>query len=41
MDWHRVAALADLRDGEAMAVQLMGLQLARYNVQGEWFAPTT
>ena len=36
-DWHRVAAVGDLADGESMPVELMGLQLALYNVAGEWF----
>ena len=36
-DWHRVAGTADLGDGEAMAVELMGLQLALYHGEGAWY----
>ena len=35
--WTRIAGVNDVADGEAMAVELMGLQLALYNVGGEWF----
>ena len=36
-DWHRVAGTDDLQDGDTAAVELMGLQLALYHVDGEWF----
>ena len=35
--WARVAGVADVADGDVMAVELMGLQLALYHVDGEWF----
>jgi nitrite reductase/ring-hydroxylating ferredoxin subunit len=36
-EWHRVAATSDVAEGEAKAIEIMGLNLALYHVGGEWF----
>ncbi len=36
-DWIRVASISDAADGEAIGVEIMGLNLALYHVGGEWF----
>ena len=36
-DWVRIAGTADVQDGEALAVEVMGLNLALYHVSGRWF----
>ena len=33
----RIAGVDDVRDGEALPVEVMGLNLALYHVDGEWF----
>ena len=36
--WHRVASSADLRDGEALPVDLAGTPIALYRVDGKIYA---
>ncbi len=36
-EWVRVAAVADVGEGEALAVEVLGLNLALYHVGDEWF----
>jgi 3-phenylpropionate/trans-cinnamate dioxygenase ferredoxin subunit len=35
--WTRIAGVGDLADGEAIPVELMGLNLALYHVEDGWF----
>ncbi len=37
MNWTRVAGVEDVADGEALPVEVMGLQLALYHVGDDWF----
>jgi len=37
LEWIRVASTGDVADGEAKALEVMGLHLALYHVGGEWF----
>ena len=36
-EWHRVAATSEVAEGETKAIELMGLHLALYHVEGEFF----
>jgi naphthalene 1,2-dioxygenase system ferredoxin subunit len=36
-NWHRIAATKDVAEGEAKAIELMGLDLALYFVGGKWY----
>lgn len=37
-EWHRVASLADLRDGEGLPVDLAGTAIALYRIDGKIYA---
>ncbi|MEJ1978343.1 MAG: non-heme iron oxygenase ferredoxin subunit [Acetobacteraceae bacterium] len=36
-DWIRVASAADVAEGEALGIEVMGLNLALYHIGDEWF----
>lgn len=36
-NWTRIAAVDDVPDGEALPIEIMGLNLALYHVGNEWF----
>jgi naphthalene 1,2-dioxygenase system ferredoxin subunit len=36
-NWHRIAKTTEVAEGEAKAIELMGLDLALYHVGGEWY----
>ncbi len=36
-EWVRVASVSDVADGESLAVQVLGLDLALYHVGDAWF----
>jgi len=36
-NWTRIAGVDDVAEGEALPVEVMGLNLALYRVSGEWF----
>ncbi len=36
-NWTRVAGIGDVPDGEAIPLEVMGLDLALYHVDGAWF----
>lgn len=36
-EWIRIASTSDVAEGEALAIETMGLSLALYHVEGEWF----
>jgi nitrite reductase/ring-hydroxylating ferredoxin subunit len=38
MAWHKVASVSELPDGEVIGVEVEGVPIAVYNLEGEFFA---
>jgi naphthalene 1,2-dioxygenase system ferredoxin subunit len=36
-DWHCIAKVTDIAEGEVKPIELMGIDIALYHVGGEWF----